>query len=193
MAENESLDLTSRHARRWNMVCDAAQKGGSCQEVASLTKKMFLKALRKALQEFAGYGVTTADFFASRGSPADMRALVRQTKHHDYAELLATVIDSYPGAPPSECLDRWGHAILDKVFDQMALGLGGSPFFPSFFDTRSFFRDVRHELQDDLTKVAVKLADDPHWKPIVRKKKGEPKIDPTASQLSVSLIGGPKP
>jgi hypothetical protein len=193
MAENESLDLTSRHARRWNMVRDAAQKGGSCQEVASLTKKMFFKALRKTLREFVGYEVTTADFFASRGSPAVMRALVRQTKNHDYAELLATVIDSYPGAPPSECLDRWGHAILDKVFDQMALGLGGSQFFPSFFDTKSFFREVRNELQDDLTKVAVKLADDPHWKPIVRTKKGEPKNDPTASQLSVSLIGGPKP
>src|SRR5690348_12586773 len=109
MAENESLDLTSRHARRWNIVRDAAQKGGSCREVASLTKKMFLKALCKALGEFAGYGVTTADFFASRGSPAAMRALVRQTKNHDYAELLAAVIDSYPGAPPRECLDRWGH------------------------------------------------------------------------------------
>ncbi len=193
MAENESLDLTSRHARRWNTVRHAAQKGGSCQEVASLTKKTFLKALRKVLHEFEEYGVATADFLASRGSPATLRALVRQTKDHEDAERLVMVIDSYPGASPSECLDRWGHAILDKVFNQMALGLGGSQLFPSFFDTRSFFREVRNDLQDDLTKVAVKLADDPHWKPIVRTKKGEPKIDPTASELSVSLIGGPKP
>jgi hypothetical protein len=193
MAENESLDLTSRHARRWNIVRDAAQKGGSCQQVASLTKTTLLRALRKVLQEFDECGMTTDDFFASRGSPAAMRALLRQTKHHDYAELLATVLDSYPSESPSECLDRWGHAILDKVFDQMALGLGGSPFFPSFFDIRSFFREVRKELRDDLARMADKLANNPHWKPSARKKKGEPKIDPTASQLSVSLIGGPKP
>ncbi len=193
MAENESLDLTSRHARRWNMVRDAAQKGESCQQVTALTKKTLLKALRKVLHEFEGYGVTTADFVANRGSPAAMRALVRRTKHHEYAELLATVIDSNPSASPSECLDRWGHAILAKVFDQIALGLGGSQFFPSFFDTRSFFREVRNELRDDLVRMAVKLADNPHWKPSARKKKAEPKIDPTAAQLTVSLIGGPKP
>ncbi len=192
MAENESLDVNSPRARRWNLVRDAAQKGESCQPVGLVTRKTFLKAVRKVIGEFEEYGVTTADFFANRGSLPAMRALVRQTKNHDYAELLASVVDSYPGMSPTECLRRWGHAILDKMFDQISLNLAGSEVFPSFFDTRSFFREVRDELRDDLDNVAVRLADDPHWKPIVRTRKGETKIDPTASHLPVSLIGGPK-
>lgn len=192
MAENESLDLNSPNARRWNVVRDAAQKGGTCQDVGSLTRKTFLKAIRKVVRQFEGYGVTTADFLAGRGSPTAIKGLLRLTKHHPYAELLVTVMDSFPGATPTDCLHRWGHAILDTVFDKIGLTLGGCEVFPSFFDTKSFFRKVRDELQGDLEMVAVKLADNSHWKPVVRTKKGEVKADPTASQMRVSLIGGPK-
>jgi hypothetical protein len=192
MAENESLDLNSHNARRSNVVGDAARNGGSCQHVGSLTRKTFLKAIRKVVREFEGYGVTTADFLAARDSPSAAKGLLRITKHHPYAELLVTVIDSYPGAAPTDCLHRWGNAILDTMFDQIGLSLGGSEVFPSFFDTQSYFRAVRNELRDDLESVAVKLANDAHWKPVVRAKKGEAKADPTASQMQVSLIGGPK-
>ncbi len=192
MAENESLDLNSPNARRWNVVGDAARKGGSCEHVGSLTRKTILKAIRKVVRQFEGYGVTTADFLAVRDSPSAVKGLLRLTKHHPYAELLVVVIDSYPGAAPTDCLHWWVNAILDKVFDQIGLSLGGSEVFPSFFDTRSYFREVRDELRDDLETVAVKLANDPHWKPVVRAKKGETKTDPTASQMQVSLIGEPK-
>ena len=192
MAENESLDLNSPNARRWNVVGDAARKGGSCQHVGSLTRRTLLKAIRDVIRQFEGYGVTTADFFAVRGSPTATKGLLRLTKHHPYAELLVSVIDSYPGAAPTDCLHRWGHAILDTVFDQIGITLGGCDVFPSFFDTKSFFGEVRDELRDDLEAVAVKLANNPHWKPVVRTKKGEVKADPTASQMQVSLIGGPK-
>jgi hypothetical protein len=192
MAENEALDLKSPHAQRWTAVRDAAQKGVSCQQVGSVTRKTFLKAIRKVVGQFEKHGVTMADFFAHRSSPRALKALVRQTKNHSYAELLVSVLDSYPGASLTECLDRWGHAILDTVFDQIGLNLGGSEVFPSFFDTQSFFQEVRDGLRDDLEMVAVKLADDPHWKPTVRAKKGEAKTDTTADLLSMSLVGGSK-
>jgi hypothetical protein len=190
MAENESLDLTSPNARRWNIVKNAARKGESGQQVAELTRTIFLRAIRKVLRQFEEYGVTTADFLDRKGSSTAIKALLRQTKNHPYAELLVSVIDAYPDAPLKDCLQRWGHAILDKVFDQISLDLGGSECFPSFFDTSLFFREVRDELRDDLKKVAVRLAQDPRWKPTVRTKKGRAKIDPTSSQLHVSLIGG---
>jgi hypothetical protein len=188
MAENESVDLNTPGARRWNAVRDAAKNGGSCQQVSELTRKTLLKAIRKVLLEFEGSGVTTADFLASRGSPQAMKALIRRTKNHPYAELLFTVIDSNSDTSPAECLQRWGHAILDKVFAQISLDLGGSEIFPSFYETRSFFDEVRA----DLDRLSAKLAADSHWKPVVRAKKGEAKIDPTEYQLPVSLIGGPK-
>jgi hypothetical protein len=181
MAENESLDLTSPRAQRWNAVRDAAQKGASSEQVGSITRKTFLKAIRKVVGQFEEYGVTTSDFLGKRGSPRDLKNLVSQTKCH-----------SYPDAPPSECLYRWGHAILDTVFDQIGLELGGSEVFPSYFDTHSLFGEVRAELRGDLETVAVRLTDDPHWKPVVRVRKGEAKVDPTASQMRVSLIGGPR-
>jgi hypothetical protein len=192
MAENESLDLNTPGARRWNTVRDAAMNGGSCQQVSELTRKSFLKAIRKVLREFEESGVTTADFLASRGSPQAMKTLIRRTKNHPYAELLFTVIDSNPDTSPAECLQRWGHAILDKVFAQISLDLGGSGIFPNFYETQSFFDEVRDEVRADLDRLSAKLAADPHWKPVVRAKKGEAKIDPTESQLPVSLIGGPK-
>jgi hypothetical protein len=192
MAENESLDLKSPHAQRWNPVRDAARKGASCQKVAALTRKAFFGGLRKALVQFEVYGVTTADFLASQGSPRTLSKLLQKTQGHPYAEQLVAVLDSNPAAPAKECLNQWGHAIFDKVFDQIVHSLGGSEIFPSFFDGNNYFRQVRDELRGDLERVAIKLVENPRWRPIVRSKKGEPKSDSTSELMPMSLVGGPK-
>jgi len=192
MAENESLDLISPRAQRWNAVRDAAQKGASTEQVGAITRKIFLKMIRKVVGQFENYGVTTSDFVSKRGSPRDLKKLIRQTKCHDYAVLLVSVLESCPDASPTECIYRWGHAIFDRVFDQIGLELGGTEAFPSFFETHSFSGEVRKQLRDDFVTVSVKLTDDPHWKPVVRTKKGEARADPTAAQMQVSLIGGPR-
>ncbi len=65
MAENESLDLKSPYAQRWNAVRDATQKGGSPQEVVVVTKANLKRATRKVLVEFQVCSVTTADFLVA--------------------------------------------------------------------------------------------------------------------------------
>ncbi len=190
MAENESLDLASPRAQRWNAVLAVARRGASSEEVGAVTKKTLLKAMRNVVKQFEEYGVNTGDFLSKRGSPRELKKLVAKTNRHPYAVQLVSVLDSYLDATPTECLQRWQHAILDRVFDQLGMELGGSEVFPSFFDTHSFFDEIRTALQPDLEALASKLNDNPHYKPILRLKKGEFKADPTASQLHVSLIGG---
>jgi len=156
-----------------------------------ITRRTFLKAIRRVLKQFEEYGVTTGDFLGKRGSPHDLKKLVRQTRCHPYAVQLESVLNSYPDVTPTECLHLWSHAILDTVFDQIGPGLAGSEVFPSFFDTHSLFVEVRAGLQGDIETTAVRLADNPHWRPVVRLRKGEARVDPTASQMQVSLLGGP--
>ncbi len=149
-----------------------------------------MRGIRNVVKQFEEYGVTTGDFLSKRGSPRDLKKLVAKTNRHSYAVQLVSVLDPNPEATPTECLLRWQNAILDQVFDQIGMQLGGSEVFPSFFDTHSFFAEVRLALQPNLDTVATRLAEDPHWKPILRRKKGEAKVDPTASQMQVSLIRG---
>jgi hypothetical protein len=193
MAENESLDLKSPHAKRWYAVLDAARRGKPSQEVGTITRETLRKAVRKALTQFEKYGVTTVDFLDNRGSLQTLRRLIRQTKGHPYAELLVDVLDSNPAATRTGCLNQWLHGILDRVFDQLSLRLGGSGTFPSFYNTGSFFREVRSEVRGDLERIAINLIDNPYWKPSVGGKKGEPKTDVTVELLSMSLVGGAKP
>ena len=76
MAKNESLDLDSPYAQRWNPVRDAARRVAHPEEVVLVTKANLKGAIRKVLVEFQVCGVTTADFLAARG---DSRALRNPT------------------------------------------------------------------------------------------------------------------
>jgi hypothetical protein len=189
VAENESLDLNSGQASRWIAVLTAVRKGEPCQKVGAVTSKVLLTGLRNTLRQFAEYGVTVADFLANQQSPEILSELVRRTKGHAYAKLLVSVLDTSPNAPNGQCLHDWIHAILDKMFDQIdQRAVGHSPFH-SFHEARSFSGRVRHDLQNEIERIAANLCD-PQWKPSVRRTRGEPKVDATAELLSMSLVGG---
>ena len=190
MAENESLDLNSPYAQRWNVVRDAFRKGGSQSETLAVTRSTLRRAVRKVLVEFQLYGVTTDDFLAARDTPKELRNLLRKAKGHPYAELLIGVLDSCPGTPKTECLKRWGDAMLDTVFGQIRHSLPDSSCLPSFFESGPHFQAVHAGLTPDLETIAVKLVENPDWKPSLRGKSGEPKVDSTTALLSMSLMGG---
>jgi hypothetical protein len=192
MAENESLDLYSRHAQRWSAVRDAALKGGSCRKVGAVTRTKLFGAIRKARKEFLSNGVSIGDFLAARGEPRKLRNFLQATKRHEYAELLVTVLDSYPEASDSECLKQWLGAVLGKMLGQIAHNVLDSERFPSAFATLMFFEDVQEGLEGDLTDMADKLAANPDCPLRQRTKAGEPRPDPTADLITMSLAGGPK-
>src|SRR6266498_5474825 len=49
MAENESLDLGSSYAKRWDAAFTAIQNGDPCEKVASKVRKALYGGVRKAL------------------------------------------------------------------------------------------------------------------------------------------------
>ena len=193
MAENESLDLNAPRAQRWNIVRDVIRKGASNSEIITVTRTTLKRALRKVLVDFQTCGVNTSDFLAARDNPKELRALLRKTKGHEYAELLIGVLDANAGMPNTECLKRWGDAVLDTVFDQIRLSLPAAQSTPSFFESRQVFREVHQGMTPDLEVIAVNLIGNPDWKPSGRGKKGAVDQDATSSLLPMSLIGGARP
>jgi hypothetical protein len=192
MAENESLDLKSPYAQRWNAVRDAARKGASCQKIAILTRKRLYAALRRVRKQFKEYGVSIADFFASRRSLPALRGLLRKTERHPYAEVLVGVLNSSPTSTEHECLKKWGHAILDMVFDGIGAGLVGTERFPSAFESLTLFRQVRHDLEDDVQRIATNLVENIDWEPRQAPCRRVSKEDATAELLPMSLLAGGK-
>lgn len=168
---------------------DVVRKGASIQEIMAVTEATLIKAVRKVLVEFQLCGVTTADLLAARDDRKALRNLLRKTKGHAYAELLIGVLDSSPGVSDTECLKRWGDAMLDTVFGQIRHSLPDASCSPSFFESQSVFRAVHNGLTPFLDRMAIGLKDNPDWKPTMQGKKGEPKVDSTRALLSMSLMG----
>lgn len=188
MAENESLDLKSPYSQRWNAVRDAARTGASSPKVEMMTRKRLYDALRKVRKQFMNFGVTIADFFAGRSSHPTLRELLRKTKRHQYAELLVNVLKTNPTATEFDCLKEWVHAILDTVFEQISHGLVGSDLFPSVFEPRELFRRVRHGLEPDVERIALKFCQNSDWEPRQAPRKQALTEDATAEMLPMSLL-----
>jgi hypothetical protein len=120
MAENESLELGSSYAKRWEAPCTAIQHGEPCEKVASKVSRALCGGLRKALKQIQKRGVTLADLLNARDSRPRLRQLVRQTEGHQYAQLFESAAHA-SGPTVEECLRGWMEAILDKISDQICL------------------------------------------------------------------------
>jgi hypothetical protein len=193
MVENESLDLNSPYAWRWNPVLESAIGGEPLEKVSSRAKKALFDSIRNTMEQFVRSGVTISEFLRERHSARNLRKLVNQSLNHKYAELFATVLNSNPNAPNDECVYMWEHAILDTVFDQIKMRACNGDQHASLHDLDRRLRDVRNALCYDLELTAINIVRDPAWRPRVRSKKGEARSDQTASLLSMSLVGATSP
>jgi hypothetical protein len=68
MAENESLDLGSSYAKRWDAAFTAVQSGDLGEKVAPKVSKALYGGVRKALKQLQEHGVTLADLVNARDS-----------------------------------------------------------------------------------------------------------------------------
>jgi hypothetical protein len=134
MAENESLDLGSSYAKRWDATFTAVQNGEPCGKVAPKVGKALCGGVRKALKRFQENGVTLADLLkAARDSHQRLRQLIRQTGGHQYAQLFEAAAHA-SGPAAEDCLRGWLEALLDKVSDQICLRVGETDDSRTFFD-----------------------------------------------------------
>lgn len=189
MAENESLDLGNPGAQRWNQVHDAVRKGQPIEDVAKKVRRKLPAALRKAFKEFAEKGVSFEDFLANRHERRALRGLVRRCQGHEYAHLFLETATAEAGGDDRHVVAAYLDGIVERVTDQIAQTVAGTPQWPSFPDIRQYLGQVKQEVQSDLRRIADKLAHDPTWRPTAsRSKKGE-RTDPTKEMMDMSLLG----
>lgn len=191
MAENESLDLGSAHARRWDVVFDAVRKGESCEKTAEQVNEKLREGLRKALKQFAEYGVPLQTLLDRRNAPADLRQCLRQAKGHPYVVLLMETVLAEPGSTTKQLLGAFVGGVWDTISDQIAQNVVGSERWSNFVDIQIHLNEVRSQIEPEVQRIAEKLAADPAWMPSRKPDRSGDKIDPTAKALSLSLLGVP--
>jgi hypothetical protein len=194
MAENESLDLGSSYAKRWDAVLTAVQRGDPCDKVALKVNKALYEGVRRALRQFREQGVRLADLLNARESRPRLRQLVRQTQGHQYAQIFESAAHA-SGPSAEDCLRGWFQGILDKVFDQICLGVAKADDSRSFFEHQEHMAEVREIVAPDMEHLVTSLASNPDWRP--QRKPGEAKAQdaasPTAELMGMSLLGGRQP
>ncbi len=194
MAENESLDLGSSYAKRWDAAFTAVQNGDPCEKVAPKVSKALYSGLRRALKQFQEKGVTLADLLNARDSRQRLRQLIRQTGGHQYAQLFEAA--AHASAPTAkDCLRGWLEAILDKVSDQINLRVSETDDSRTFFDLKKHMDEVREIVAADVEHIVSNLASNPDWRP--QRKPGKAKAhdaaSPTAELMGISLLGVKQP
>jgi hypothetical protein len=194
MAENESLDLDSAYAKRWETACTSFQNGEPCGQVAPKVSKALYEGLRKARTQFREHGLTLADMLNARDSPQRLHQLVRQTEGHQYAQLFESAAHA-SGPTAEDCLRGWLEAILDKVSDQFCLRATETDDSRTFFDLKEHMDEVREAIAPDVDHIITNLANNPDWRP--QRKPGKAKAhdaaSPTAELMSMSLPGDKQP
>lgn len=195
MAENESLDLGSSYAKRWDAAFTAVQNGDPCEKIASKVSKALYGAVRKALKQFQEHGISLSDLLDARDPWQRLRQLVRQTKGHQYAQLFESA--AHASGPAAEnCLQGWVDAILDKVFDQICLRVAEhTDESRTFFDLKEHMDEVREIVAADVEHIVTNLASNPDWRPQRKpgKAKAQDAANPTAELMGISLLGGKQP
>jgi hypothetical protein len=193
MAENESLDLGTGYAKRWDSVFAAVDKRSPCGEVASKISKALYGGVNRALKQFREQGVPISQFLAGRESRERLRQLVRKTEGHQYAQLLESAAHA-SGPSAEECVRGWVEAILDRVVDQICHRVAGTGNWQSFFDVKAFTDQARQRVAADVEHIVSKLSSDPDWRPQPKRTAAtrETSASRTEELLGMSLLGVPK-
>jgi hypothetical protein len=194
MAENESLDLGSSYAKRWDAAFTAVQNCDPCEKVAPKVSKALCGGLRRALKQFQEKGVTLVHLLSARNSRQRLRQLIRQTGGHQYAHLFEAAAHA-SGPITEDCLRDWLEAVLDNVSDQISLRVGESDGSRTFFDLKEQMDEVRGIVAADVEHIVTNLASNPDWRP--QRKPGRAKAhdaaSPTAELMGMSLLGDNQP
>ena len=94
MAENESLDLGSQNARRWDEIAEDFRNGTPWEKIAPKVTKKLHEALRKMFKQLEKKGVSFEQLLNARGSPDALNELVKKTGNQPFAVLFQDVCAS---------------------------------------------------------------------------------------------------
>ena len=189
MAENESLNLGKRNARRWDAVYDAVRKEQPSEKVAAQISTRLCQALRRALKQLAEKGASLETLLAHRDSPAVLRQLLKQAGGHEYVEVFANTALTERDSGTQELLTAFIDGIWEAVSDQIREAVVGTGRWTNFVDLEIFLNEVQCQIEPDVQHIAQQLAADPSWMPKRKASKSGDKADSTAEMLGMSLLG----
>jgi len=190
VAENESLDLGSPNARRWDEVFNAIRNGAAWETVAPKVSKKLHDALRKVFKQLAQKGVPFEKLLAARESAGALNQLVKQTGNHPFAVVFRGVCFSEQGKDAAGVLKDFVWGVWETISDQLTHRLASAD--RTLVDLQIAVNEINHLIEPDVNRLAQKLAEDPSQVPARVGKKGS-KVDPTTEMLPMSMLGIQQP
>jgi hypothetical protein len=190
VAENESLDLGSPNARRWDEVFNGFRNGTPWEKIASKVSTKLHDALRKVFKQLAKKGVPFAQLLAARESLGALNQLVKKTGNHPSAILFRVVCLSEHGKDAAGVLNSFVWGLWETISDQIELRLASAD--RTLVDLQIAVNEINQLIEPDVNRLAQKLAENPAEVPPRVGKKGS-KVDATTEMLPMSLLGIQQP
>lgn len=184
MAENESLDLGK--TPRWQTVYRAVGQGETSEQVARKARKSLYRTVR-AVKKLIPFDRLLSAACNDPDSLADL--IQRCGKGRDFAHLFQKVTEK--GRAREDLLQDFLWTLCDRFLDQIAARAVPSEQWPNFPDLRRHLYEVREMLDDDIRRIAHKLAENSEWQPRVRPSRNGAVQDDTFAILKESLLGMP--
>ena len=191
MAENESLDLGSQNARRWDEIAEDFRNGTPWEKIAPKVTKKLHEALRKLFKHLEKKGVSFEQLLNARGSPDALNELVKKTGNQPYAVLFRDVCASAADSTMESqgVVNDFVWSIWETISDQIEMRTVGPD--RTFVDLQIKTNEVNQLIEPDVNRLSQKLADNPAKVPARVGKKGS-KSDPTTEMMPMSLLGSEK-
>ncbi len=183
MAENETLDLTDRHSRRWRRVLKRIESDEPAEQIADDT----LRCVYKTFQNLAEMLPLHALFNAAKIGRDSVRELVpRCAEGRDYAELFAQQAEIH--SDPASLVEGVARAIVDRFLDQIELRVVGKGHWPDMARFRILREDVTRLMRDGIARLARKVTDRPDEKPRMPRRSADRKEQDQRELLRLSLL-----
>ncbi len=187
MAENESLDLGK--SKRWRAVHQVVLDGLPTPRAARRALRSLFGTIRAVQKQFKEHGVTLDQFLeaAQAGDRNTLSVLTKQCKGHDFARLFLEVAES--GIGRESLVEEYAWAVCDKFLDQIEYGVASVKQRRWLPDIHRYLDEVRGLMEEDVHRLAGKLAEDADWLPKMRPgKAANGMADETAEKLGESLL-----
>ena len=128
MAENETLSVNGSTASRWRSVQQRLSSGTPASDCFPEIEQQFYRGLRGARRMWGDRDVTLEGLLTvALERPADLEALVRQTRNHDHARVLLDVVRSRQFLSLDQLVFAWLAAVWDSIRDQLRFDLAAGP------------------------------------------------------------------
>lgn len=191
MAENESLDLGSSNARRWDEVAEDFRNGTPWEKIAPKITRKLHEALRKVFKQLEKKGVSFEQLLNARGSPEALNELVRKTGNQPFAVLFQDVctIAGDNTTESQRVVSDFLWSILETITDQIEMRTAAPG--RSFVDLQTGKKEINRLIKSDVNRLSQKLAENPAKVPARVGKKGRTS-DPTSEMMPMSLLGSEK-